>query len=129
MMKYMFLIYVDESDPRSGGSEDDIAEHVTFTRDAIARHAYLTCDALQTTPSATTVRVRDGEAVITDGPFAETKEALGGYYVLDCSDLDEAIGYAKRIPPAKHGAIEIRPIMEIPGWAEMIGLSAAAART
>lgn len=126
-MKYMFLIYVDESDPRSGGSEEDMAGHVAVARDAIARNAYVTCDALSQTPAATTVRVRDGQAVVTDGPFAETKEALGGYYVLDCNDLDEAITYAAKIPPAKHGSIEIRPIMEIPGWEEMIGLRRAQA--
>ncbi len=125
-MKYMFLIYVNESHVHDD-SGDDIAAHVTLARDAVARNAYVTCDALQTTPAATTVRVRGGEAIVTDGPFAETKEALGGYYVLECKDLDEAIGYAKRIPPATHGAIEIRPIMEIPGWDEMIGLSPAVA--
>ncbi len=125
-MKYMFLIYSDESDPRSAGSPEDMAGHVALARDAIAHDVYVTCDALQQTPAATTVRVRDGEAVITDGPFAETKEALGGYYVLDCKDLDEAIAYAAKIPSAKHGAIEIRPIMEIPGWDEMIGLPSPA---
>jgi hypothetical protein len=127
-VKYMFLIYVDESDPRSGGSPEDMAGHVAVAREAIAHNAYITCDALSQTPSATTVRVRGGEALVTDGPFAETKEALGGYYVLECKDLDEAIAYAAKIPPAKHGAIEIRPIMEIPGWEEMIGLGAGAAR-
>lgn len=127
-MKYMFLIYVDESDPRSGGSPEDMAGHVALAREAIAHKAYVTCDALSQTQSATTVRVRDSEALITDGPFAETKEALGGFYVLDCKNLDEAIAYAAKIPPAKHGAIEIRPIMEIPGWEEMIGLGAAAGR-
>ena len=128
-MKYVFLIYVDESDPRSEGSPDDIAAHAEFARDAIARNAYLTCDALARTPSATTVRVRDGEVLVHDGPFAETKEALGGYYVLDCKDHDEAIAYAAKMPPAKNFTIEIRPIMEIPGWNEMIGLTAAAARS
>ncbi len=126
-MKYMFLIYSDESDPRSAGSDEDMAGHAAVARDAIARKAYVTCDALQKTPGATTVRVRDEGTYITDGPFAETKEALGGFYILDCKDLEEAISYAKRIPPAKHGAIEIRPIMEIPGWAEMIGLEPASA--
>lgn len=126
-MQYMFLIYVDEADPRSEGSADDIAEHVAFTRDAISRGAYVTCDALAPTPSATTVRVRNGKPMITDGPFAETKESLGGYYVLDCRDLDEALAYAADIPPARHGAIEVRPIVEIPGWDEAIGVRAAPA--
>ncbi len=127
-MKYMFLIYVDESDPRSAGSPEDMAGHVAVAREAIAHNAYVTCDALSQTPAATTVRVRDGEAVVTDGPFAETKEALGGFYLLDCKGLDEAISYAAKIPPAAHGCVEIRPIMEIPGWEEMIGLGAASAR-
>lgn len=123
-MKYMFLIYVDESDPRSGGSEEDMAGHVALARDAMARNAYVTCDALAQTPAATTVRVREGKALVTDGPFAETKEALGGYYVLECKDLDEAIAYAAKIPPVTRGSIEIRPVMEIPGWNEMIGVAA-----
>jgi hypothetical protein len=127
-MKYMFLIYVDEADPRSQGGEDDLAGHVALARDAIARGDYVTCDALQRTPSATTVRVRNGDALVTDGPFAETKEALGGFYILDCADLDEALAYAAKIPPARHGAIEVRPIMEIPGWEEEIGLTPRAVR-
>ena len=69
-------------------------------------------NALQGIATATTVRVRDGKAEATDGPFAETKEQLGGYYLLDCKDLDEAIEYAAKIPSAKHGSIEIRPIMK-----------------
>jgi hypothetical protein len=121
-MKYMLLIYVDEQDPRSEGGEDDINGHVALAREAIARGAYVTCDALQRTPSATTVRVRNGEALVTDGPFAETKEALGGFYILDCADLDDALAYAAKIPSAQHGSIEVRPIMEIPGWDEAIGL-------
>ena len=126
-MKYIFLIYVDESDPRSEGGPDDIAAHVDFARDAIADGAYVTCDALSRTPAAMTVRVRDGEVLINDGPFAETKEALGGYYVLECKDQGEAIAYAAKIPPAQNFMIEIRPIMEIPGWEEMIGLAASTA--
>ncbi len=127
-MKYMFLIYVDshrgEPDP-DGGDAGEIAEHVTFTRDAIARGAYVSCDALASEQSAKTVRVRDGQVVTTDGPFAETKEALGGFYILDCKDMDEALGYASRIPPAKHGSIEVRPIFDIPGWDEAVGLKPA----
>jgi hypothetical protein len=79
------------------------------------------------TSNAVTVRVRDGETVLTDGPFAETKEALGGYYILECSDLDEAIGYATRLPPARVGSVEIRPVFEIPGWDDAIGVARPAA--
>ncbi len=121
-MKYMFLIYSDPDDPRSQGSDADMEGHAVLTRDAIARGAYVACDALAAPASATTVRVRDGDALITDGPFAETREQLGRFYVLDCRDLDEALAYAARIPPAARGAIEVRPIVQIPGWEERVGL-------
>jgi hypothetical protein len=116
----MCMIYVDESDPRSNGSPEDIDAHVAFARKTIAAGQYVTCDALDRTPSAATVRVRDGRVYRTDGPFAETKEALGGFYILDCKDLDEAVALAAQIPPATHGSIEVRPFMEIPGWEESI---------
>jgi hypothetical protein len=125
-MRYLFLIYTDpsrmeEPDPA------DIAAHVAFAKEAIRDGAYITCDALTSTTSATTVRVREGAVLTTDGPFAETKEVLGGFYMLECADLDEAIARAAKIPPAAHGSIEIRPIAEIPGWDEAIGLAPAAA--
>ena len=130
-MRYMFLIYVpdyvDETDAQPDAS-DDVSEHITFARDALARGAYVTCDALDVAGTATTVRVRDGKTLLNDGPFAETKEVLGGFYILDCKDLDEALAYASRIPPAKHGSIEVRPIKEIPGWDEAIGLRESLAR-
>jgi hypothetical protein len=75
------------------------------------RKLYVAGEALHPTTSATTVRVRDGKALTTDGPFAETKEQLGGFYLLDCKDLDEAIEYAAKIPGASHGSVEIRPIV------------------
>jgi hypothetical protein len=121
-MQYMFLLYVEESLPEREGSEENINEHIVVARDAVPRGAFVGCNALDVTSHAVTVRVRDGETVITDGPFAETKEALGGYYILDCDDLDEAIGYAARIPPARIGSIEIRPLFQIPGWDEAIGV-------
>ena len=125
-MQYMFLLYVEESLPEREGSEENINEHIVVARDAVTRGAYVGCNALDVTSHAMTVRVRDGETVVTDGPFAETKEALGGYYILDCDDLDEAIGYAARIPPARIGSIEIRPLFQIPGWDEAIGVKRAA---
>jgi hypothetical protein len=121
-MQYMFLLYVDESLPEREGSEEDLNGHVLVARDAVAQGAYVGCNALDVSGKAMTVRVRDGETVVTDGPFAETKEALGGYYILDCDDLDEAIGYAARIPPVRIGSIEIRPLFQIPGWDEAIGV-------
>ena len=81
-----------------------------------AKHAVLVGgEPLQGIETATTVRVRDGKSLTTDGPFAETKEHFGGYYLLDCANLDEALKWAAKIPTAKHGSIEVRPIMEIPG--------------
>ena len=71
-------------------------------------------DALQPTSTATTVRVRDGKMLTTDGPFAETKEVLGGYYMLECPDLDSAVELASKIPAAEYGSIEVRPVMELP---------------
>ncbi|MEX0749652.1 MAG: YciI family protein [Dehalococcoidia bacterium] len=121
-MRYMFLLYVDESLPEREGSEENISEHIALAREAVAKGAYVACNALEVTSKATTVRVRDGRTVVSDGPFAETKEALGGYYIMECRDLDEAIAYASRIPPARVGSVEIRPLFEIPDWDEAIGL-------
>jgi hypothetical protein len=129
-MKFAFLIYVENYNaagemPSDQG--DDIAEHIAFTRDAIEKGRYVTCEALAVANTSATVRVRGGKPIRTDGPFAETKEVLGGFYVLECKDLDEAVELASGIPPAKHGAIEVRPVLDIPGWDEAIGLSPRAA--
>ncbi len=123
-MKYMFLLYVNGSDP---GPDVMVPKHVAFAQEARARGAYVTCDALQDRATATTVRVRNGKTLATDGPFAETKEVLGGYYILECRDLDEAMAYAAKIPDAQYGSVEVRPIATIPGWEEAIGLRAGVA--
>jgi hypothetical protein len=73
-------------------------------------------EALGGTAAATTVRVRDGKTLVTDGPFAEAKEVMGGFYILDCKDLDEALEYAARIPDAKSSGVEVRPVMHVPDW-------------
>ncbi len=113
-MQYMMLIYVDET-IESQRSEEEyaqlFADYEKFDAEVKARNAAISAAALQPTSTATTVRVRDGKTVTTDGPFAETKEQLGGYYLLECSDLDEAIELAAMIPDARHGTIEIRPKM------------------
>jgi hypothetical protein len=83
-----------------------------FTTEVRAKGILLGSNALHPTTMATTVRVRDGKTLVSDGPFAETKEALGGYYMLNCKDLDEALAYAAKIPGAKDGSVEVRPIME-----------------
>lgn len=111
----MFLVYSNEAIHAPEEEARAIAQHHVVMRDAEAHGVLRAADPLTATPTATTVRVRRDEALITDGPFAETKEQLAGYYILDCADLDEAIAWAKRMPTACHGGegcIEIRPIQE-----------------
>ena len=113
-MRYLLLIYQDEV-ARSQWSEEELAaeykDYFTFTVES-EKKGVSAGAALMLTNTATTVRVRNGKILTTDGPFAETKEQLGGYYLLNCNDLDEAIKIAAKIPGAKDGSIEIRPIME-----------------
>jgi hypothetical protein len=115
-MKYALLIYANEQDWAAQSEEQAQAvnqEYMAFTKDIIDRGLMKGGEALQGTASATTVRVRDGETLSTDGPFAETKEQLGGFYLVDAKDLDEAIELAARIPDVRRGSIEVRPVMEI----------------
>jgi hypothetical protein len=112
-VKYMMLLYADESRPDQF-SDETMAAYGAFTEEVQDKVVMLSGEALQTTESATSVRVRDGRVRTTDGPFAETKEQLGGFYILDCRDLDEAIAYAAKIPAASSGTVEVRPIMEFP---------------
>jgi len=112
-MKYLLLIYTDENvDARMSEAEQEanMAEYYAFSNMVRERKVYESGEALHPTSSATTVRVRDGKTLTTDGPFAETKEQLGGFYMVDCKDLDEAIEIASRIPGARHGSIEVRPV-------------------
>lgn len=113
-MKYMCLIYGDETKhPHAGTPEMDqlMQGYMAFTKDIRDKNIMIAGDPLEPIATATTVRVRGGKTETTDGPFAETKEQLGGYYILDCKDLDEAIACAARIPTAAFGSIEVRPIM------------------
>jgi hypothetical protein len=113
-MLYVFLLH---SDPNAEWPADIIEQHLAVWREATAAGAYVSSEALGTDRrTATTVRVRGGKVIATDGPFAETKEVLGGYYLLDCRDLDDARAWAAKIPDAKYGSVEIRPVMEVPGW-------------
>jgi hypothetical protein len=115
-MRYALLIYANEQDWASQTEEQSQAvnqEYMAFTKDIIDRGLMKGGEALQSTASATTVRVRDGETLTTDGPFAETKDQLGGFYLVDCKDLDEAIEVAARIPDVRRGSIEIRPVMDV----------------
>lgn len=111
-VKYMFLIYDDEKSPNNG-SPERLAEYGAFSELANKNGVIRDGNRLRPSDAATTVRVRDGQAKTTDGPFAETKEQLGGYFILDCKDLDEALSYAAKIPSAKDGAIEVRPVWEM----------------
>jgi len=115
-MRYLLLIYTPPFDPSTLPAEvmeAQNAAYAAFTRSVVERGAFQAGEALQGVSSATSVRVRDGEALVTDGPFAETKEELGGFYLVDCRDLDEAIELAARIPGAQHGTIEVRPVLEL----------------
>jgi hypothetical protein len=115
-MRYALLIYASEQEWANQSEEQGQAqfqEYMAFTKDIVDRGIYQSGEALQATATATTVRVRDGETLTTDGPFAETKEQLGGYYVVEAKDLDEAIEIATRIPDVRRGSIEVRPVMEI----------------
>src|SRR5262245_37904388 len=115
-MRYLILIYEAEraTNPTPEAAAENSARYAAFTADVRNRGLFQAGEALEPTNTATTVRVRDGRAVVTDGPFMETKEFLGGFYLLDCKDLDEAIELAKRIPAVERGSIEIRPIWELP---------------
>jgi hypothetical protein len=115
-MRYLLLIYTPESDtpPPDDVAAASHAAYAAFTRDVKERGLFHAGEALTPTSTATTVRVVDGETVTTDGPFAETKEALGGFYLIDARDLDEAIETAAKIPAAAEGSIEVRPIWELP---------------
>ena len=112
-MKYLCLIYDEEK--KLGGmskSESDafMGEYFAFTEGIRKSGHYVAGEALQPVQTATTVRVRNGKVSTTDGPFAETHEKLGGYFLIDCPDLDEAIRWAEKIPAAKYGSIEIHPL-------------------
>ena len=116
-MRYVCLIYDDEKNwEKMPKAESDamMGEYFAFTNDIKKNGQYQAGEALQPVATATTVRVRNGKTSTTDGPFAETKEQLGGFYILECKDLDDALAYAARIPSARFGTIEVRPIMEMP---------------
>src|SRR5262245_25992755 len=114
-MKYMLLIYVDEHALSETERQACYVESTQLAREIKARGQYLAANPLYPTDMATTVRVRDGKRYVTDGPFAETHEQLGGYFLIDAKHLDEAIGLAARIPMARKGTVEIRPVIEIAG--------------
>jgi hypothetical protein len=111
-MKYILLIYSDENAWTERERKHCYAESLQLTQELQANGQYLGASPLQSIATATSVRVRDGKKLVTDGPFAETHEQLGGYFLIDAQDLDDAIAIAVRIPGASKGTVEIRPIVE-----------------
>ena len=113
-MQYMLLIY-DEENVVQGLPEDErnafMGEYFAYTQELQSAGAFIAGDALQPVATATTLSIRDGKTLTTDGPFAETKEQLGGYYLIEAESLDEALEWAAKIPSARFGKIEVRPVM------------------
>ncbi len=114
-MKYMLLIYTQENAMNETERASCYVESTQLANDLPKSGKYLSANPLHPVATATSVRVRDGKPVVTDGPFAETREQLGGYFLIDARNLDEAISIATRIPAAKKGTVEIRPVIEIGG--------------
>src|SRR5262249_7928460 len=112
-MKYALLIYMEEHAMSATEREHCYAESAQLAQQLHARGQYLATAPLHTVATATCVRVRDGKRLVTDGPFAETREQLGGFFLINAADLDEAIGIAARIPGARVGTVEIRPVIEV----------------
>ena len=114
-MKYMLLIYMHETAITEDERQACYEESTGLARDLAQAGKFISANPLHPVASATSLRIREGKRLVTDGPFAETREQLGGYFMVDAKDLDEAIAIASRIPGAKKGTVEIRPVMEIPG--------------
>jgi hypothetical protein len=110
-MQYLLLIYGDETQTEEEGGAI-LQRYFDLTRDLRQADVMRAGEGLEPTAAATTVRVRDGKVLFTDGPFAETKEQLGGFYLIDVADLDEALAWAARIPRAETGCVEVRPVMD-----------------
>jgi hypothetical protein len=117
-MKYMLLIYGDEKSWKESEREACYKESAQLCQELNNRGQYVSASPLQPVASATSVQVRGGKPIITDGPFAETREQLGGYFMVEAKDLNEAINIAAKIPGARKGTVEIRPVMEIAGLPE-----------
>jgi hypothetical protein len=114
-MQYMLMIYMDEQALSQSEREDCYIKSTQLAHELHAQGQYLSCAPLHPISTATTVRMRDGKRLVTDGPFAETREQFGGYFLIDAKDLDEAIGIAARIPGARVGTVEIRPLIPVAG--------------
>lgn len=114
-MKYLLLVYGAEEAWTENEREECMAESVGLCRALAERQVFLGASPLQSVKTATSIRVRDGKQMVTDGPFAETREQLGGYFLIDVDDLDQAIEIAKKIPGGRKGTVEIRPLVSLDG--------------
>lgn len=114
-MKYMLLIYGDENGLSESERKDCYVESTQLAHQLHQNKQYLAANPLHPTTMATSIRVRDNKRLVTDGPFAETREQLGGYFLIEATNLDEAIEVAAKIPMARKGTVEVRPVIEIPG--------------
>jgi hypothetical protein len=112
-MKYLMLVYQDESLLTEDVREECYAESSALIDDIRSKGKFLGASPLYPTSTATSVRVRDGRTLVTDGPFAETREQLGGFYLIDAANLDDALSIAERIPAARRGTIEVRPVVDV----------------
>jgi len=116
-MKYMLLIYTEGQAETASAREHCYQESIELAQDLKANGQFLASSPLQPVTTAVSVRVREGKPLVTDGPFAETREQLGGYFLINAEDLDEATRIAARIPASRWGTVEVRPLVEIPGLA------------
>jgi hypothetical protein len=114
-VKYMLLIYLDEKALNDTERQECYVESAQLARDLHSNGQYLSTAPLHPVSTATSIRIRDGKRLVADGPFAETREQLGGFFMIDAKDLDEAIGIAARIPGARKGTVEVRPVIEVEG--------------
>ena len=116
-MKYMLLIYADERvwEGKEAARVECYEESTQLAQELASAGQYLAASPLHSVATATSVRVREGKRLVTDGPFAETREQLGGYFLVEAGDVDEAVAIAGRIPGARVGTVEVRPVMEIAG--------------
>ncbi len=122
-MKYLLLIYMDENVLSEAEREHCYGESTQLAQELNAKGQYLAATPLHPVSTATSVRVRDGKPLVTDGPFAETREQLGGFFLVNAQDLDEAIAIASQIPGARVGTVEIRPVIEVAGLPETAAFS------
>jgi len=120
MVKYMFLLYADSPlpEPGTGESRQLLRDWAAATTEMAEAGVLIDCGPLQPQAASTTVRVQDGDALITDGPAAEIKEVFGGFTLVECADLDEALKWAARVPTASHGKVEVRPVIQVVAPAE-----------